>query len=248
MAAFTRGDIARRVRSLIEQHDNGNDAAAARRLGISCSALTELLEGSAEDLDLDVLGAVIDAYDVDAIWLLTGEHGLPTSQLPVQQRLELAEILSELSARVLGQYATRNSDGARKVARAAQAVAYHIALEAKHQAAVAEFQMRRAQFLEDVAEREARRAGRSRDAAERQSVTEESQAARASRAELLEAVRRYVAELKSQHTPLHRVLVLVKKVVRDAAGAEAPALPWREADALTAEVVEAVLEAYETAA
>jgi hypothetical protein len=38
MAAFIPGDTARRVRSLIEQHDNGNEAAAARRLGITGNA------------------------------------------------------------------------------------------------------------------------------------------------------------------------------------------------------------------
>ena len=132
MAAFIASDIARRVRSLIDQYDSGDEAAAARRFGVPRDALAVLLAGSSEHLDLDTLGAIIDAYEVDAIWLLTGERDLATAQLSVEARLEIAEILSELSARVLSQYATRNSDGARTVARAAQAVAYHQALVARH--------------------------------------------------------------------------------------------------------------------
>jgi hypothetical protein len=248
MAAFIAGDIGRRVRSLIEHHDSGDEAAAAWRHGVYRDALAALLAGSLEHLDLDTLGAVMDAYEVDATWLLTGERELPTAALSVEARLEIAEVLSQLSARVLSQYATRNSNGARKVARATQAVAYHWALAARHHAAVAEFQSRRAQFLEDVEEYETRRAERLRDATERHRAVQESAAARAAREELREAVRCYVAELKHEHAPLHRVLVLVKKVVRDAASTEAPALPWREADALMEEVVQVALDAYHTAA
>ena len=59
-------------------------------------------------------------------------------------------------------------------------------------------------------------------------------------------MRHYVAELKSERTPLHCVLVSVGKAVRDGAGVAAPALPWRDADALTAEVVQVAVDAYHT--
>ena len=74
MAAFNPSGIARRVRSLVERRDNGDEAAAARRLGITADALAELLGGSFEHLNLDTLGAIMDGYEVDAIWLLTGER------------------------------------------------------------------------------------------------------------------------------------------------------------------------------
>src|ERR687884_419459 len=111
MTAFSPGDIARRVRSLIEQHDNGDEVAAARRLGVSRDTLAELLASSFAHPNLDTLGAITDAYEVDAIWLLTGEHDLLTSQLSAEARLGIAEILSALSARALSRYAAPDGEG-----------------------------------------------------------------------------------------------------------------------------------------
>jgi transcriptional regulator with XRE-family HTH domain len=248
MAGFSPSDIACRVRALIEQHDNGNEAAAARRLGVSSGALAKLLAGASEHLNLDTLGAVVDTYDVDATWLLVGERHLAAAALSGEDRLRVAELLSALSARVLSRHAPPDTEAARGLASAVRReVLRHRALHAEHRAALVQYEARRARFLRDVADHEARWAQWRADAAEHHQLVTEWAADREARAEVREAVRRYVAELKAEWAPLHRVLVSVLHVVRDAAAAEA-ALPGREAQALTADVVRWALDAYHAAA
>ena len=125
-----------------------------------------------------------------------------------------------------------------RIGRAVAAIARHEAAVAAYHASVARYEAGRTERVVQRLEREAQRA-------ERQAATMEREAARAARAELREAVRAYVRELKVREVPPQRVLVTVKTVLCEAMRS---APPLREASALTAEVVQWCIDDYYSAA
>ena len=101
MGAYDPKEIASRIQKLIESEDNGDLAAASRRLGLSRELLAELVECAPCDRYLGEIAAVIRGYEVDAIWLLTGGDGVTTSRLAPELRLQCAELLSQIGREII---------------------------------------------------------------------------------------------------------------------------------------------------
>lgn len=108
MTSWSPAGIAARVRWLIEQKDKGRLDVAARRLGVGVADLEQLerwLSGDAGPKGTRLLAAVVQAYHVDACWLLTGEEQVNAAQLAPDARLRLAELLLDVADALLSERA-----------------------------------------------------------------------------------------------------------------------------------------------
>jgi hypothetical protein len=74
MLVFDRIAIAARIRGLLSGQDGGDPAVAAARLGVDEIGLRMSIDDLAPNPTIDVIGAVVRAYGVDPVWLLTGEY------------------------------------------------------------------------------------------------------------------------------------------------------------------------------
>jgi len=94
--------IARRIRQLIDQHEDGNVTAAAKRLGCSQRGLAKIYAGQTQHPRADLLAAIVEAYEVDPGWLLTGKE----SRLWAEDRIraEAAREARRLVARMAEEY------------------------------------------------------------------------------------------------------------------------------------------------
>lgn len=73
-------DLAERVRSLVDRWDGGNEAAAARRVGISQPAMHYLLKGESWPKGETVV-RLARAYQVSADWILGLDQTNTTEEL-----------------------------------------------------------------------------------------------------------------------------------------------------------------------
>lgn len=106
-ARTTLREIATRVRTIIEENDPGDLAAAARRLGLSVidlRNLEEVLERRTAHGRAVLLASVVRAYRADACWLLTGLDASSIVRLPPTVRLEVAQLLSDIGGRILAEH------------------------------------------------------------------------------------------------------------------------------------------------
>jgi hypothetical protein len=94
-AAIVPQELAARVRGLIDRHDDGDVARAARHMGAREADLRAILAGESAEPSLGALSAIVRAYDVDTWWLISGESE-PASQLPPERRVGTLNLLSEL--------------------------------------------------------------------------------------------------------------------------------------------------------
>jgi hypothetical protein len=91
VTGFDRLAIAARIRGLLAGQDNGDPASAAARLGVDEVGLRMTIDDLAPNPTIDVIGAVVRAYGVDPVWLLTGEYdpaihrGLLEDPAPVER-------------------------------------------------------------------------------------------------------------------------------------------------------------------
>src|SRR6476661_1882386 len=74
MSDFDKQGIAGRIRGLLSGQDEGDTAAAAKRLGVDATSLHMSIDESAPYPTVDVIAAVIRTYGVDPCWLLTGYY------------------------------------------------------------------------------------------------------------------------------------------------------------------------------
>lgn len=119
MTSWSPAGIAARVRWLVEQKDRGRIDVAARRLGVrpaDFDQLERLLASDAGPRGTQLLAAVVQAYHVDACWLLTGEERVDAAALAPDARLRLAELLLDVADALL---ADRARSRAEPVARTA---------------------------------------------------------------------------------------------------------------------------------
>lgn len=72
--------VSARVRRLISRHDEGDAAAAARRLGIARDRVLGMLSGDWRLFSLDALAALVSVYHVSITWLFTGETNGPNDE------------------------------------------------------------------------------------------------------------------------------------------------------------------------
>lgn len=94
-AAIVPEELAARVRALIDHHDRGDVARAARRIGAREVDLRSILAAESTEPSLGALSAIVRGYDVDAWWLISGESEAAT-QLPTERRVGTLHLLSEL--------------------------------------------------------------------------------------------------------------------------------------------------------
>ena len=92
-----RMELATRVAALIDRHDKGDLARAARRIGARAADLRDIVDGTGESPSLSALCAIVRGYDVDAWWLISGETGWSVD-LPTERRVQTLNLLSELGA------------------------------------------------------------------------------------------------------------------------------------------------------
>jgi len=95
--AIVPEELAARVRDLVDQHDAGDVARAARRIGAREADLQAIFEGQTTQPSLAALSAIVRGYDVDTWWLISGEREAGSS-LPAERRVGTLNILSELGA------------------------------------------------------------------------------------------------------------------------------------------------------
>jgi hypothetical protein len=88
-------ELAARVRALIDRHDGGEIAQAARRLGTRECDLRAIVNGDSSHPSLAALSAIVRGYDVDCWWLISGEPQAG-STLPPERRVGTLNLLSEL--------------------------------------------------------------------------------------------------------------------------------------------------------
>lgn len=93
--AIVPEELAARVRDLIDRHDDGDVARAARRIGAREVDLRAILDGESSHPSLAALSAIVRGYDVDTWWLISGEAEA-ASRLPADRRVETLNLLSEL--------------------------------------------------------------------------------------------------------------------------------------------------------
>ena len=93
--AIVPEELAARVRELIDRHDGGDVAKAARRIGTRECDLRAIVNGDSSHPSLAALSAIVRGYDVDCWWLISGE--LETvSSLPLERRVGTLNLLSDL--------------------------------------------------------------------------------------------------------------------------------------------------------
>lgn len=93
--AIVPEELAARVRELIDHHDRGDVAQAARRIGTRECDLRAIVRGDSSHPSLAALSAIVRGYDVDTWWLISGELE-PGSSLPPERRVGTLNLLSEL--------------------------------------------------------------------------------------------------------------------------------------------------------
>jgi transcriptional regulator with XRE-family HTH domain len=93
--AIVPEELAARVRELIDQHDHGDVAQAAHRIGTRECDLRAILRGDSSHPSLGALSAIVRGYDVDTWWLISGELEAGSS-LPPERRVDTLNLLSEL--------------------------------------------------------------------------------------------------------------------------------------------------------
>jgi len=93
--AIVPEELAARVRSLIDRHDGGEVAQAARRIGTRECDLRAIVNGDSSHPSLAALSAIVRGYDVDCWWLISGEPQ-GGSTLPPERRVGTLNLLSEL--------------------------------------------------------------------------------------------------------------------------------------------------------
>ena len=115
--AIVPEELAARVRELIDHHDSGDVAQAARRIGTRECDLRAIVTGDSSHPSLAALSAIVRGYDVDCWWLISGEPQTGSSLSP-ERRVGTLNLLSELGTtltmqRRLGhQEAVRADNGA----------------------------------------------------------------------------------------------------------------------------------------
>ena len=93
--AIVPEELAARVRELIDRHDQGDVAQAARRIGTRECDLRAIVRGDSSQPSLAALSAIVRGYDVDTWWLISGEMEAGT-RLPPERRVGTLNLLSEL--------------------------------------------------------------------------------------------------------------------------------------------------------
>src|SRR3954465_7754366 len=93
--AIVPEELAARVRELIDHHDHGDVAQAARRIGTRECDLRAIVRGDSSHPSLAALSAIVRGYDVDTWWLISGELEAGSS-LPPERRVGTLNLLSEL--------------------------------------------------------------------------------------------------------------------------------------------------------
>lgn len=93
--AIVPEELAARVRELIDRHDRGDVAQAARRIGTRECDLRAIINGDSSHPSLGALSAIVRGYDVDTWWLISGELQAGSS-LPTERRVGTLNLLSEL--------------------------------------------------------------------------------------------------------------------------------------------------------
>jgi hypothetical protein len=92
--AIVPEELAGRVRDLVDRHDGGDVAIAARRIGTRETDLRAILGATSAQPSVATLSAIVRGYDVDTWWLITGETQATTLSAP--RRIETVNLLSEL--------------------------------------------------------------------------------------------------------------------------------------------------------
>lgn len=93
--AIVAEELAERVRELVQRHDRGDVALAARRIGTREVDLKAILDAESNRPSLATLSAIVRGYDVDTWWLISGEKEAGTT-LPMERRVGTLNLLSEL--------------------------------------------------------------------------------------------------------------------------------------------------------
>ena len=93
--AIVPEELAARVRGLIDRHDRGDVALAARRIGTRECDLRAIVNGDSSHPSLAALSAIVRGYDVDTWWLISGEPQAGSSLTP-ERRVGTLNLLSEL--------------------------------------------------------------------------------------------------------------------------------------------------------
>jgi hypothetical protein len=96
-AAIVPEELAARVRGLIDHHDGGDVARAARRICTREADLQAILSAESSAPSVAALSAIVRGYDVDSWWLISGESSHTASDL-TERRVEKLNLLSELGA------------------------------------------------------------------------------------------------------------------------------------------------------
>ncbi len=115
--AIVPEELAARVRELVDRHDGGDVARAAKRIGARETDLRSILGAESSKPSLAALSAIVRGYDVDTWWLISGEREAGSS-LPAERRVGTLNLLSELGAtltlqrRLNGNRPARLDDGA----------------------------------------------------------------------------------------------------------------------------------------
>lgn len=115
--AIVPEELAARVRDLVDRHDAGDVARAAKRIGAREMDLRSILGAESSKPSLAALSAIVRGYDVDTWWLISGEREAGSS-LPAERRVGTLNLLSELGAtltlqrRLNGNRPARLDDGA----------------------------------------------------------------------------------------------------------------------------------------
>jgi hypothetical protein len=108
--------IAGRIRRLIAQQDHGDITIAARRLDRSIADMycpERLISSADQPAALDFLAAVVQSYEADAVWLITGNNAMNTRTVTSEARGTIVEVLEGLSDRLLDEVRTERPDIAR---------------------------------------------------------------------------------------------------------------------------------------
>ena len=104
MTGGQRSGLAQRVAELIARRDRGSSRIAAQRLGIPHEALQALLDvethaDRSTALDPATIAALVRGYQVDACWLLTGEHDLSRFRAEHDEWIRTTDLLFEIGRR-----------------------------------------------------------------------------------------------------------------------------------------------------
>jgi len=96
-------ELAARVKSLIGPVDRATIQHVARDLGVQAGDLREIIEYQTVYPSVVVLAAIVDAYGVDAGWLLTGQYSPTThraeEELEAPGRLRVSRHVEALEGR-----------------------------------------------------------------------------------------------------------------------------------------------------